>query len=130
MASVHLFGALALQVVALVTLVLVWCWVRGDRPLHKMDGPKGRIFIGLGLSLPQPASQRLREWAQQYGEIYKIKIGWYNWVVLSSPEAVREVFDKQVKEQLFLLTNCLSRHSLSHVRRKCPHQLVSWLLGV
>jgi len=125
MALFHLFGALALQVMALVSLVFVGLWVRGDRRLNKMDGPKGRIFIGLGLSLPQPASQKLREWAQQYGEIYKIKIGWYNWVVLSSPEAIKEVFDKQVKDLLFVLAHCLFLHSLSHVRQKCPHQLVS-----
>lgn len=67
-----------------------------NRPLNKIDGPKGNIFIGIGLSLPSHATQRLRDWAQQYGEVYKIRIGWYHWVVLSSPEAIKEVFDKQV----------------------------------
>ena len=67
-----------------------------NRPLNKIDGPKSNSIFGIGLSLPPQATQRLREWAQQYGEVYKLRIGWYHWVVLSSPEAIKEVFDKQV----------------------------------
>ncbi|KAI0410772.1 cytochrome P450 [Xylaria grammica] len=33
----------------------------------------------------------------EYGEVYKVKIGWYNWVAINSPEAMREIFDKQSK---------------------------------
>ncbi|KAF2688363.1 O-methylsterigmatocystin oxidoreductase [Lentithecium fluviatile CBS 122367] len=67
-----------------------------DNRLAKIDGPKGRPFVGIGLSLPPNATRKLREWAQQYGEVYKIRIGWYYWVVLNSPEAIKEVFDRQV----------------------------------
>ena len=73
-------------------------WIIKNNPLNRIDGPKGNIFVGIGLSLPPQATQRLREWAQQYGEVYKIRIGWYHWVVLSSPEAIKEVFDKQVND--------------------------------
>lgn len=88
--------ASATPLLGLVSLICIVLWWRKDKRLSRIDGPKGRIFLGLGLSLPEHATQRLREWAQQYGEIYKIKIGWYTWVVLSSPEAIKEVFDKQV----------------------------------
>lgn len=71
-------------------------WILMNRPLNRIDGPKGNIFVGIGLSLPSQATQRLRDWAQQYGEVYKFRIGWYHWVVLSSPKAIKEVFDKQV----------------------------------
>jgi hypothetical protein len=97
MALIDKLIARVLQLVVLLPLLALVFWIRRDKRLDKIDGPKGRLFVGLGLSLPQPASQRLREWAQQYGDIYKIKIGYYNWVVLSSPEAVKEVLDKQVK---------------------------------
>lgn len=73
-------------------------WILKNRPLNKIDGPKGNILVGIGLSLPPRATQRLREWAQQYGEVYKIRISWYQWVILSSPEAIKEVFDKQVDD--------------------------------
>ena len=80
----------------LVTATVLWNFRK--RPLDKIGGPKGNILVGIGLSLPPKATQRLREWAQQYGEVYKIRIGWYHWVVLSSPEAIKEVFDKQVTD--------------------------------
>jgi cytochrome P450 len=36
-----------------------------------------------------------RAWAQQYGELFRIRVGYYNWVVVNSPQAMREIFDKQ-----------------------------------
>jgi hypothetical protein len=95
MTVIELLSSAVLQVGVVVTLVIATLWIRRDRRLSNIAGPEGKIFVGLGLGLPQPAS--LREWAQRYGEIYKIKIGWYYWVVLSSPEAIKAVFDKQVR---------------------------------
>lgn len=43
---------------------------------------------------PQPQKQ-LKRWADQYGELMKVQIGWENWVFLNSPEAVKEILDKQ-----------------------------------
>ena len=81
-------------------------YTRGDRRLRKINGPKGNPLFGLGLALPPNATQKLREWAVKYGEIYKIRIGWYYWVVLNSPEAIKEVFDRQVcPNTLFTILN-------------------------
>lgn len=92
-----------LQIVAglIFLLASTLIWILKNKPLNKIDGPKGNILVGTGLSLPSQATRKLREWAQQYGEVYKIRIGWYHWVVLSSPEAIKEVFDKQVNNYLF-----------------------------
>ncbi|KAF4628138.1 hypothetical protein G7Y89_g10016 [Cudoniella acicularis] len=79
----------------LFLIVAAVLWTGGERPLSKIDGPRSNIFVGIGLSLPPHATQKLREWAQQYGEVYKIRVGWYHWVVLNSPEAIKEVFDRQ-----------------------------------
>ena len=81
---------------AFLLLTAVVLWLRQERPLNRIDGPKGNLLFGIGLSLPPKATQRLREWAQQYGEVYKFRIGWYHWVILNSPEAIKEVLDKQV----------------------------------
>ena len=98
MAIVNALYVYALPVTAgvLFLLAATVLWTLQNRPLNKIDGPKGNPIFGIGLSLPPQATQRLREWAQQYGEVYKLRIGWYHWVVLSSPEAIKEVFDKQV----------------------------------
>ena len=69
---------------------------RRDRRLSKIKGPKGNPFVGIGISLPSHATQKLRDWAVQYGEVYKFRIGWYYWVVLNSPDAIKEIFDRQV----------------------------------
>lgn len=103
MAILNIPLAIALPAVAGIVLLLTWrlYLVLERRPLNKINGPKGNIFVGNGLSLPPRANQKLREWAQQYGEVYKIRFGWYHWVVLNSPEAIKEVFDKQVNEEPF-----------------------------
>jgi hypothetical protein len=111
MALIDKLIARVLQLVAVIPLLALVFWIRRDKRLDKIDGPKGRLFVGLGLSLPQPASQLLREWAQQYGDIYKIKIGYYNWVVLSSPEAVKEILDKQVQTLKIIFPCCSHANS-------------------
>lgn len=93
---------IAAGVIFLVTAAVLW--IRQNRPLNKIDGPKGNLLFGIGLSLPPKATQRLREWAQQHGEVYKIRIGWYHWVILNSPEAVKEIMDKQVSDHRPLFT--------------------------
>ncbi|KAL6405169.1 cytochrome p450 [Ilyonectria robusta] len=39
--------------------------------------------------------RQIQRWADEYGELFKIQLGWENWVFVNSPEAVREIFDKQ-----------------------------------
>lgn len=51
--------------------------------------------MGVGYKLPPKAPALFRTWAMQYGEIFKIRVGWYNWVVINSPEAIKEILEKQ-----------------------------------
>ncbi|KAK3390611.1 O-methylsterigmatocystin oxidoreductase [Podospora didyma] len=75
---------------------LVVAWIKRDRRLDKMPGPKGKYpFIGIGIGLPRKSAEVLGQWAIQYGEVYKIRVGWFDWVVINSPEAMRDIFDKQ-----------------------------------
>jgi hypothetical protein len=80
-----------------LVVILLLVWKLYHRPLSTMRGPKGYPFIGIGFSLPPRARYLFREWAQEYGEVFKVRIGWYNWVVVNSPEAFKEIFDRQVR---------------------------------
>ncbi|KAI9654520.1 MAG: hypothetical protein M1821_006610 [Bathelium mastoideum] len=73
--------------------VIVW-WHR-DHRLDTIPGPKGYPLIGIGYKLPPRAPAIFRKWAMQYGDVFKVRVGWYNWVVINSPEAVREILEKQ-----------------------------------
>ena len=82
--------------VAFTLAFSVLVWLRRDRRLDGMPGPGGYPLIGIGISLPPQAPNRFREWASTYGEIFKLRVGWYNWVVINSPQAFRDILDKQV----------------------------------
>lgn len=75
--------------------IAIGIWIRRDRRLDKMPGPKGWPLFGIGLGLPKQ-SAFMHKWGLEYGEVFKLRVGWYNWVVLNSPEAMKEIMDKQV----------------------------------
>jgi cytochrome P450 len=70
-------------------------WLRRDTRLDTIPGPKGWPIIGFGWSLPPKAPTLFRQWASEYGELFKMRIGWYDCVVVNSPDAIREIFEKQ-----------------------------------
>ncbi|KAG6995599.1 cytochrome P450 monooxygenase [Physcia stellaris] len=75
--------------------VLILEWLLRDRRLSTIPGPKGYPMFGIGHKLPTKAPAVFREWAMQYGDVFKIRVGWYDWVVINSPEAIREILEKQ-----------------------------------
>ena len=86
-----------LWLLVLAVAFTVSAWLRRERRLDGMPGPGGYPLVGIGISLPPKAPQRFREWASSYGEVFKLRVGWYNWVVINSPEAFKEILDKQVR---------------------------------
>lgn len=90
----------ALSIFGLVAIVVL-LWLRRDRRLDSINGPKGHPIFGIGLGFPPRAAHVFRQWAEEYGELFKIRVGWYNWVVINSPEAMREIFDKQVSFKMY-----------------------------
>ncbi|MCJ1436264.1 hypothetical protein MMC27_005642 [Xylographa pallens] len=81
--------------VILTIVVIVSAWIRRDRRLDTIPGPKGYPIIGVGYKLPPKAPAAFRKWASEYGEVFKLRVGWYDWVVINTPEAVREILEKQ-----------------------------------
>ncbi len=49
----------------------------------------GHSHIYTGNTTNNPSESQLVKWAQEYGEIYQIRMGTQRWVVVSSPEAVK-----------------------------------------
>lgn len=93
---------------ALFTLLIAPCFVLGcilllhnftsskpPKGLRSVPGPRGLPLLGNTLQLqPQPQRQ-LQGWANQYGDLFKIQLGWYNWIFVNDPAAVKDIFDKQ-----------------------------------
>ena len=64
-----------------------------------LPGPRGWPWIGIGFDLPKRPRKMLSEYRVKYGDAFKMRLGWYNWVFFNTPEGVKEVFDKQVSGQ-------------------------------
>jgi len=88
---------LTILAVVLAIAFSISAWLRRDRRLDTMPGPGGYPLIGIGISLPPKAPARFRQWASMYGEVFKLRVGWYNWVVINDPQAFRDILDKQVR---------------------------------
>ena len=81
--------------VILSIALLITTWLRRDRRLDTIPGPKGHPLLGIGYTLPPKAPTAFRKWANEYGEVFKLRVGWYDWVVINTPEAVREILERQ-----------------------------------
>ena len=90
----HSHSVLLLAVLFGSTAIVV-AWLRRDRRLDTIPGPKGFPLIGIGYRLPPKAPAVFRKWAIEYGDVFKIRVGWHNWVVINTPEAIREILEKQ-----------------------------------
>lgn len=63
--------------------------IKSRKPLpsgyRRVPGPKGLPLIGNTLQMarnPRP-QQQVRDWADQYGELFMIQMGYENWVFLN-----------------------------------------------
>lgn len=68
---------------------------RASEGRSTVPGPPGLPIIGNAHQLTRFPNQTYMRWAKDYGEIYKIRLGWYDWYMLNTPEAVKEVMDRQ-----------------------------------
>jgi hypothetical protein len=93
MPSLILFGAAAFLVAILAVRQLTLR--RSSSGLWKVPGPKGLPILGNTLQIPPNPRHQYMQWAKEFGEIYKVRLGWNDWYMLNSPEAVKEIMDKQ-----------------------------------
>ncbi|OHE99043.1 hypothetical protein CORC01_05733 [Colletotrichum orchidophilum] len=83
-----------------VTILVAHLYIKRGRAAtpkgyRTIPGPKGWPLVGNALQLGSAPHRQLQRWAQDYGEIVKVRLGWENWVFVNTPDAVREIFDKQ-----------------------------------
>lgn len=64
--------------------------------MANIPGPSGWPVVGIGLDLPTRPRELLNKWAARYGETFKVRVGWYDWVFFNNRDAVKELFDRQV----------------------------------
>ncbi|KAF2225595.1 putative O-methylsterigmatocystin oxidoreductase [Elsinoe ampelina] len=68
---------------------------RPPKGLNAVPGPPGIPILGHITKLSAQPQREWQKWAREYGEIFQVKLGWENWVMVNSPEAVKEILDKQ-----------------------------------
>jgi len=73
--------------------------------LRTVPGPPGLPLLGNAHQISQHPHQDYMRWAKEYGEVYKIRLGWNDWYMLNSPEAVKDIMDRQS-------ANTSSRHPM------------------
>jgi hypothetical protein len=61
------------------------------KSLRFVPGPKGLPLVGNTLSLGAQPQKLFQKWAVEYGELFKIQMGWETWVFVNSPEAVKDI---------------------------------------
>ena len=91
---------LILLLITISSLLLFWTAIRKNNYWKNrgIRGPeplliKGNIDSIFGYN--NPLSLQLFDWSKKYGRIYGIKNGWFNTLVISEPEMVKELlFDK------------------------------------
>jgi len=69
--------------------------LKAPKGFRQIPGPQGVPILGNVLQLGRWPQQQIRAWAQVYGPVYQMKLGYFDWVCINSPEAVKEILDKQ-----------------------------------
>jgi hypothetical protein len=54
-------------------------------------GPKGLPILGNAHQLTAQPHRMILKWSREYGEVYKIRLGWNDWYMLCSPGTVKEI---------------------------------------
>ncbi|KAH7068462.1 cytochrome P450 76C3 [Paraphoma chrysanthemicola] len=68
---------------------------RPPRGTQHAPGPAGLPVLGNAHQLGRQMHQQITAWAREYGDLYKIRLGWSDWYMICSPEACKEILDKQ-----------------------------------
>ena len=79
--------------ISALILFVVYLTLRDPRRKYLPPGPRGLPIIGNIHQLPQTdeVSQVIINWARQYGEIFRIRLGMTDYIYLNTPEAIKEL---------------------------------------
>ena len=63
---------------------------RPPKGYRLVPSPKGLPLIGNTLDVPQSRPEKkFMEWAREFGELYRIQMGWNDWVFVNSDVAAK-----------------------------------------
>lgn len=85
-----LVGCLAL----LTALFVKFVKSRPPKGYQYVPGPKGLPLLGHTTLLHSEPQAQLRAWARTYGPVFRLRIGWNDWIFVTEPGAIKEIFDK------------------------------------
>ncbi|KAH7081438.1 cytochrome p450 monooxygenase [Paraphoma chrysanthemicola] len=89
-------AALAIVLPAVLVYYAIKCFSIGRRPKDLPPGPPTLPLLGNIHLMPKEKSWlQLSRWAEEYGPIYSLMMGTQTYIVLNSPEAVRDLMDKR-----------------------------------
>ncbi|KAI9039424.1 cytochrome P450 [Aspergillus affinis] len=81
--------------VFLISQLLLFAARYSKTSMAGIPGPSGWPLVGIGLDLPTRPRELLNKWAARYGDTFKVRVGWYDWVFFNNRDAVKEIFDRQ-----------------------------------
>lgn len=79
----------------IATIGLLWFLNSKKRPkngLKEIPGPRGLPWIGNLFNLGKYPNKQISKWTEQYGDIFQVKLGGNNFVVISDPKYCKEIF--------------------------------------
>jgi hypothetical protein len=99
-----------LTILLSVVLILAFSYIstRPRKPpkgLRLVPGPKGYPIIGNTLDVPQSRPEKkFLEWAKEYGELYRVQIGWNEWIFVNSDVATKVTCTSWIDDRKFLIS--------------------------
>lgn len=100
-----------------------WNARKPPKGLRAVPGPKPAPIVGNLLQIPSPPQRQLEKWAWEYGELYKLRPGWEEWIYANSPESVKDIFDKQSQHTSSRMPSPVLSDALSGGMRFAWHRL-------
>ena len=140
-----MFPTLILLLLLIAASLLLYQRSQNKPPkgLLSPPGPKGLPLLGSAHQLGPHPHRQIIKWAQAHGEVYKIRLGMNTWYMLGSPEAVKEIMDRQSKDSSSRAPMPVASQALSgglrflfmeygaewRRLRAVSHRYVHWLKG-
>jgi Cytochrome P450 len=82
--------SLLLPFAVILAITLLWQRRRPPKGYRLVPGPKGVPILGNTLQVPPiRAEKKFMEWAREYGELFRIQMGWNEWVFVNSDVATK-----------------------------------------
>lgn len=109
------FWTIVVSIFIVVAVAYINSKPKIPKGLRPVPGPKGLPVIGNAADLPEYPEKKYMEWAREYGELFKIQLGWNDWVFVCSDQAVKvqALRDILLTNRKFL-TNKLLKLLLDH----------------